>query len=96
MGLLSQVEAIPMDILKAGVSWRWQTIPEYMDAVEAKLGINVGMMIGHSAVRLYAMGEASQERAATEGELEVMRGVVRGRFGSRGVGVIDLAQHESF
>ena len=77
MGLLSQVEAIPMDILKAGVSWRWQTIPEYMDAVEAKLGINVGMMIGHSAVRLYAMGEASQERAATEGELEVMRGVVK-------------------
>ena len=77
MGLLSQVEAIPMDILKAGVSWRWQTIPEYMDAVEAKLGVNVGMMIGHSAVRLYAMGEASQERAATEGELEVMRGVVR-------------------
>ena len=77
MGLLSQVEAIPMDILKAGVSWRWQTIPEYMDAVEAKLGINVGMMIGHSAVRLYAMGEASQERAATEGELEVMRGVLR-------------------
>jgi N-acyl-D-aspartate/D-glutamate deacylase len=77
MGLLSQVEAIPMDILKAGVSWRWQTIPEYMDAVEAKLGINVGMMIGHSAVRLYAMGEASQERAATEAELEVMRGVVR-------------------
>ena len=77
MGLLSQVEAIPMDILKAGVSWRWQTIPEYMDAVEAKLGVNVGMMIGHSAVRLYAMGEASQERAATEGESEVMRGVVR-------------------
>jgi N-acyl-D-aspartate/D-glutamate deacylase len=77
MGLLSQVEAIPMDILKAGVSWRWQTIPEYMAAVEAKLGVNVGMMIGHSAVRLYAMGEASQERAATEEELEVMRGVVR-------------------
>ncbi len=77
MGLLSQVEAIPMDILKSGVSWRWQTIPEYMDAVEAKLGVNVGMMIGHSAVRLYAMGEASQERAATEAELEAMRGVVR-------------------
>jgi N-acyl-D-aspartate/D-glutamate deacylase len=77
MGLLSQVEAIPMDILKAGVSWRWQTIAEYMAAVEAKLGVNVGMMIGHSAVRLYSMGEASQERAATEEELEVMRAVVR-------------------
>jgi N-acyl-D-amino-acid deacylase len=77
MGLLSQVEAIPMDILRAGLNWRWETIPQYMEAVEKKLGVNVGMMIGHSAVRLYAMAEASQERAATEGELEVMRGVVR-------------------
>jgi N-acyl-D-aspartate/D-glutamate deacylase len=77
MGLLSQVEAIPMDILRAGLDWRWETIPEYMGAVEKRLGVNVGMMIGHSAVRLYAMGDASQERAATEGELEVMRGVVR-------------------
>ena len=77
MGLLSQVEAIPMDILRAGVRWRWETIPEYMVAVEERLGVNVGMMIGHSAVRLYGMGEASQERAATEAELELMRGVVR-------------------
>ena len=77
MGLLSQVEAIPMDILRAGLDWRWETIPQYMQAVEQRLGVNVGMMIGHSAVRLYAMGDASQERAATEGELEVMRGVVR-------------------
>src|SRR5215471_4302917 len=77
MGLLSQVEAIPMDILRAGLKWRWESIPEYMQAVEERLGVNVGMMIGHSAVRLYAMGDASQERAATERELEVMRGVVR-------------------
>ena len=77
MGLLSQVEAIPMDILRAGLKWRWETIPEYMQAVEERLGVNVGMMIGHSAVRLFAMGDASQERAATEEELAVMRGVVR-------------------
>jgi N-acyl-D-amino-acid deacylase len=77
LGMLSQVEAIPMDILEAGVSWRWETIPEYMAAIGQRLGVNVGMLMGHSAIRLYAMGEASQERPATEGELDRMRNLVR-------------------
>jgi N-acyl-D-amino-acid deacylase len=77
LGMLSQVEAIPMDVLQAGVPWNWETFPQYMDTVEKKLGVNVGTLMGHTAIRLYAMGEGSQERAATEGELEEMRKVVR-------------------
>src|ERR687895_117695 len=73
IGMLSQVEAIPMDVLEAGVPWNWETFPQYMEAVERRLGVNVGTLMGHTAIRLYAMGEASQERPATEGELEVMR-----------------------
>ena len=76
-GMLSYVEAIPMDVLQAGVPWTWQTFPEYMRAIGQRLGVNVGTLIGHSAVRLYAMGEECSERAATEAEIEVMRGVVR-------------------
>jgi N-acyl-D-amino-acid deacylase len=76
-GMLSEVEAIPMDILREAVPWNWETFPEYMDAIGRRLAINVGTLVGHSAVRLFAMGEASQERAATEGELQVMRRVVR-------------------
>ena len=77
LGMLSQVEAIPMDVLQAGVPWNWETFPQYMDTVEKKLGVNVGTLMGHTAIRLYAMGDGSQERAATEGELEEMRKVVR-------------------
>ncbi|HWP56455.1 MAG TPA: amidohydrolase family protein [Candidatus Acidoferrales bacterium] len=77
LGMLSQVEAIPMDILQAGVQWRWETIPEYMEAIEQRLGVNVGMLMGHSPIRFYAMGEASQERPATESELALMRDIVR-------------------
>ena len=77
LGMLSQVEAIPLDILRAGISWNWQTVPQYMDAIDRRLGVNVGMLVGHSPLRLYAMGEASQERAATDGELNAMREVVR-------------------
>ncbi|MET0501051.1 MAG: amidohydrolase family protein [Candidatus Binatia bacterium] len=76
-GMLSEVEAIPMDILREAVPWNWETFPEYMDAIGRRLAINVGTLVGHSAVRQFAMGEASQERAATEGELDVMRRVVR-------------------
>jgi N-acyl-D-aspartate/D-glutamate deacylase len=76
-GMLSYVEAIPMDVLQAGVPWNWETFPEYMRAIGQRLGVNVGTLIGHSAVRLYAMGKDASERDATDAELAAMRRVVR-------------------
>jgi N-acyl-D-aspartate/D-glutamate deacylase len=76
-GMLSYVEAIPMDVLQAGVPWTWETFPQYMQAIGQRLGVNVGTLLGHSAVRLYAMGEECSERPATDAELQVMRDVVR-------------------
>ncbi|HSF06725.1 MAG TPA: amidohydrolase family protein [Methylomirabilota bacterium] len=76
-GMLSYVEAIPMDVLQAGVPWGWETFPEYMSAIGRRLGVNVGTLVGHSAVRLWTMGEECSERAATEAELAEMRRVVR-------------------
>jgi N-acyl-D-aspartate/D-glutamate deacylase len=76
-GMLSYVEAIPMDVLQAGVPWNWESFPEYMRAIGQRLGVNVGTLIGHSAVRLYAMGKDCSERDATPEELETMRGIVR-------------------
>src|SRR5262245_36590307 len=75
--MLSYVEAIPMDVLQAGVPWNWESFPEYMRAVGQRLGVNVGTLVGHSAVRLYAMGQDCSERPATDAELETMRRVVR-------------------
>src|SRR5215467_222401 len=76
-GMLSYVEAIPMDVLRAGVPWNWETFPEYMGAIGQRLGVNVGTLVGHSAVRLYAMGEDCSDREATDAELAVMRRVIR-------------------
>ena len=61
-GMLSYVEAIPMDVLEAGVPWTWETFPEYMGAIGQRLGVNVGTLVGHSAIRLYAMGEQCSDR----------------------------------
>ena len=73
---LSYVEAIPMDVLKT-VDYSWETIPEYMDTVDKRLGVNVGTLIGHSAVRHYVMGDESQGREATEHEIAQMQDLVR-------------------
>ena len=86
-GMLSYVEAIPMDVLQAGVPWTWETFPEYMSAIGRRLGVNVGTLVGHSAVRLYAMGPECSDRNATDAELEAMRRVVRDAIDAGALGL---------
>jgi N-acyl-D-amino-acid deacylase len=76
---LENVEGMSIDAIRAGVGaqWPFETIPEYLDAIEARgTAINVGALIGHTSVRLYVMGEESTERAATADEIARMRAIV--------------------
>lgn len=72
-----RVEAIPRFALEQGVTWGWHTYGEYLDGLEGKLGINVGGLVGHIAVRQYTMGEDSVERKATPAEVQQMKSLVR-------------------
>jgi N-acyl-D-aspartate/D-glutamate deacylase len=73
---LSYVEAIPMEVLNT-VEVDWETIPQYMDRLDQHLGVNVGNLIGHSAVRYYVMRDDCQKRTATDDEIRAMQDVVR-------------------
>ena len=75
--MLSRIEAIPIDALRAGIDFGWESIGDYLGKVGQKLGLNVGALIGHSAVRQYVMGDDASERHSTPEELEAMRGIVR-------------------
>jgi len=68
-----RVEAIPRFELEKGVPWGWHSYGEYLDILEGKLGINVGGLAGHIAVRHNVMGEESVERTATSSEIQQMR-----------------------
>src|SRR6202030_3501257 len=48
MRMLARVEGMPLEALREGVPWNWTTTAEYLDAIEGKLGINAGFMVGHS------------------------------------------------
>jgi N-acyl-D-aspartate/D-glutamate deacylase len=76
---LENVEGMSIDAIRAGIgeSWPFETIPEYLDAIERRgAAINIGALIGHTAVRLYVMGEESTEREATAEEIAAMRAIV--------------------
>ena len=65
-----------MEVLRT-VDFSWETIPQYMKTLDLHLWVNVGTLIGHSAVRHYVMGHESQGREATAAEIEAMRDIVR-------------------
>jgi N-acyl-D-amino-acid deacylase len=73
---LSYVEAIPMEVLKT-VEFEWETIPQYMEQLDNHLGINIGNLIGHTAVRHYVMGDDCQKPGATDAQIKAMQDVVR-------------------
>jgi N-acyl-D-amino-acid deacylase len=73
---LSYVEAIPMEVLRT-LEFTWESFPQYLDQLDHNLGVNVGNMIGHTAVRYYVMDEDCQKRTATDDEITAMQGLVR-------------------
>jgi N-acyl-D-amino-acid deacylase len=75
---LQHVEDMSFDTLAAGVPWdEFETFSQYLDAVSDRgVGLNFSCYVGHTAVRLFVMGEEAYERAATEDEIAQMQEVV--------------------
>jgi N-acyl-D-aspartate/D-glutamate deacylase len=74
---LENVEDMDPATLAAGVVWEFETFPEYLDAVTRRgTTLNFTAYIGHSALRLFVMGDAAYERGATPEEIARMRALV--------------------
>jgi N-acyl-D-aspartate/D-glutamate deacylase len=66
---LVNVEAIPFDVLDRGITWDWESFPEYLDAAARRRpALNLAFLAPLTPFRHYVMGEASIERAATADE----------------------------
>jgi N-acyl-D-amino-acid deacylase len=75
---LENVEDMDPATLSAGVVWDFETFPEYLESIRRRgTTLNFTAYIGHSPLRLYVMGDAAYERAATPEEIDRMCRLVR-------------------
>ncbi len=74
---LENVEDMDAATLTAGIPWDFQTYPEYLESVRTRgTLLNFTSYVGHSAIRLYVMGDDAYERKATAEEIERMSQLV--------------------
>jgi N-acyl-D-amino-acid deacylase len=75
MDLMEGVEEIPGVVLTNGLTWEWETFPEFMDALERRpRAIDIGAQIAHHPLRVYVMGDrAIRLETATADDIAAMR-----------------------
>lgn len=84
--MLSRVEGMSADALRAGVPFTGGTLAQFLAGLDGRLGVNVGANVGHCAVRRYVMSDDASERAATEPEIAQMCTLVRSAFDQGAMG----------
>ena len=79
IALMEGVEDIPGSALTEGMTWGWETYPEYLDVIgKQEFAIDVGSQIAHGSVRAYAMGErGARNEPATPEDIKAMARIVQ-------------------
>jgi N-acyl-D-amino-acid deacylase len=77
VGMFNQIEEMPIVAFEKGVEWNWETFEEFVTRIKTKLSINVAPLVGHSALRLWVMGDAADKRVATAEERRDMQELLR-------------------
>jgi N-acyl-D-aspartate/D-glutamate deacylase len=70
--MMARVEGMPLAALRAGLDWTWTSFGEWLGMLEGKVAVNAGFLVGHSALRRVAMGEAAVGSAASPEQVNAM------------------------
>ncbi len=74
--MMSEVEGMPLEALRAGVGGGWTSFPEYLDHLDGTLGVNAAFLVGHCALRRFVMGERGSGNLAEPEDLAAMKALL--------------------
>ena len=86
MRMLARVEGMPLEALQASTPWNWTTFEEFLSRLENTTALNIGFMVGHSALRRTVMGERAVGHKATDAEIAAMQALLRTSLKAGGLG----------
>ncbi|MFH9064439.1 amidohydrolase family protein [Streptomyces coeruleorubidus] len=75
--MMSKVEGMALLALEEGAPWNWHSFGEYLDALEGRIAVNAGFMVGHCALRRYVMGPQAIGGQPTGEQLAAMVRLLR-------------------
>jgi N-acyl-D-aspartate/D-glutamate deacylase len=85
--LMEGVEDIPGTALHEGIRWRWESFPEYLDALERmERVLDVAAQVPHCAVRAYVLGDRAHDLEVSEEEIGEMARLTREALAAGAVG----------
>lgn len=75
---MEKVEDMDPATLNAGIPWEFETFGEYLDSIRTRGSLlNFASYIGHTALRIFVMGDEAVGRTATDDEIHRMATIVR-------------------
>jgi N-acyl-D-aspartate/D-glutamate deacylase len=84
--MMAKVEGMPLPALETGVPWNWRSFGDYLGALDGNIGLNVGFLVGHCALRRNVMGTDSIGNEATPEQLDSMLALLHDSINAGGLG----------
>lgn len=84
--MMAKVEGMPLEALENGIPWGWESFGDYLAALEGRIAVNAGFLVGHCALRRYVMGADAIGNDASPEQLERMTTVLHASLRAGGLG----------
>ena len=91
--MLARVEGMPLEALRAGLDWQWSSFGDWLNRFDGRIAVNAGFLVGHSALRLAAMGADAVGGQATPQQVERMVSLLHEALAAGAVGFSTSQSH---
>ncbi|HEV2311378.1 MAG TPA: amidohydrolase family protein [Acidimicrobiia bacterium] len=84
--MMAKVEGMPLPALEQGVPWNWSSFADYLDRLDGHVGVNVGFLVGHCAIRRNVMGADAVGQEASDDQVAAMVALLHEALDAGGLG----------